>query len=78
MPQGMGLRLYYSRFPAPAPCLLQPSDLYSEPYIQHFINNNNLFLKLHSYAGSYQVSADPNTHLVDLIVTFVSKANLHP
>ena len=57
---------------------MQPGDLYNEPYIQHFLNNNTALLKLNNYAGSYQASADPNTHLVDLIITFVSKANWRP
>jgi outer membrane protein assembly factor BamA len=57
---------------------MQPGDLYNEPYIQHFLNNNSTLLKLNNYVGSYQASADPNTHLVDLIVTFVSKANWRP
>ncbi len=57
---------------------MKPSDLYNEPYIQHFLNNNTALLKLNNYVGSYQASADPNTHLVDLTITFVSKANRRP
>lgn len=52
---------------------MKPGDLYNEPYIQHFLNANTALLKLNNYAGSYQASADPNTHLVDLSITFVFK-----
>lgn len=52
---------------------MKPGDLYSEPYVQHFLNANTALLKLNDYAGTYQASADPNTHLVDLSITFVSK-----
>ena len=50
---------------------MKPGDLYNERYIQTFINNNTALQHLATYSASFQVSADPQTHLVDLTIMFV-------
>lgn len=53
---------------------MKPGDLYNERYVQTFINNNTALQHLATYSASFQASADPQTHLVDLTITFVRGA----
>lgn len=53
---------------------MKPGDLYNEHYVQTFINNNTALQHLATYSASFQASADPQTHLVDLTITFVRGA----
>jgi outer membrane protein insertion porin family len=48
---------------------LKPNDAFSLPYILSFMNNKPL-KALSAYTYSYQTSADPSTHLVDLTLNF--------
>ena len=49
---------------------MKPGAPYNEQYVAKFINNNTSLPHLARYSGSFQASADPQTHLVDLTVTF--------
>jgi outer membrane protein insertion porin family len=49
---------------------MKAGDVYDEPYINKFIQNNTAMRKLSAYAGGYQASADPQKHTVDLTLTF--------
>ncbi len=55
--------------------LMKPNDIYNETYIAKFINNNTALRGLATYSASFQASADPQTHLVDLTITFVPSSN---
>jgi outer membrane protein assembly factor BamA len=50
---------------------MKAGDIYNEAYIGSFLNNNTAMQHLATYAASFQASADPQTHLVDLTITFV-------
>jgi len=50
---------------------MKPGDVYNEAYISSFLNNNTAMQHLATYSASFQASADPLTHLVDLTITFV-------
>jgi outer membrane protein insertion porin family len=49
---------------------MKPGDVYNPAYVSEFIHNNTALRHLSTYAGSFQASADPQTHLVDLTLTF--------
>lgn len=51
--------------------LLKPGDLYNPSYVAGFIQRNTALQHLATYTASFQASADPQTHLVDLTITFV-------
>ena len=53
---------------------MKAGDLYNEHYVQTFINNNTALQHLATYSASFQTSADPQTHLVDLTITFIRGA----
>jgi outer membrane protein insertion porin family len=53
---------------------LKHGDPYSEPYVTTFLHNNSALHQLDGLTASFQASADPNTHLVDLTITFVLNA----
>jgi outer membrane protein insertion porin family len=49
---------------------IKPGDVFNETYVQTFITGNKGLQGLAKYAGSYQIAADPTTHLVDLTMQF--------
>ena len=49
---------------------LKPGDVYNPAYVPEFIHKNTALKHLSTYSGSFQASADPTTHLVDLTLTF--------
>jgi outer membrane protein insertion porin family len=49
---------------------MKPGDVYNPTYVPEFIHNNTALKHLSTYAGSFQASADPQTHQVDLTLTF--------
>ncbi len=53
---------------------LKPGELYDADYVSAFLINNTAMQTLAHYAGSFQAAADPQTHLVDLTVSFVRAA----
>jgi outer membrane protein insertion porin family len=51
--------------------LLQPGELYNPEYVSGFLKNNTALQALAHYSASFKAIADPNTHTVDLIITFI-------
>ena len=51
--------------------LLKPGDIYNLEYVINFLVKNSAVHSLDPYAASFKSYADPNTHLVDLVVNFV-------
>ena len=51
---------------------LKPGDVYNPAYVAEFIHNNTALKHLSTYAGSFQASADPQTHQVDLTIKFAT------
>jgi outer membrane protein insertion porin family len=49
---------------------MKPGDIYNPSYVAAFIHNNTALRHLSTYAGTFRAEADPQTHLVDLTVTF--------
>jgi len=49
---------------------MKPGDIYNADFVANFIPDHDSFKQLNSYSAAYQASADPNTHLVDLTITF--------
>lgn len=49
---------------------MKPGDVYNPAYVSNFIHANKTLRHLSTYAGSFQASADPQTHLVDLTIAF--------
>jgi outer membrane protein insertion porin family len=49
---------------------IKHSDPYSEPYVSNFLHNNTALRELDGLIATFQATADPNTHLVDLVITF--------
>ena len=49
---------------------MKPGDVYNPTYVSKFIQSNKTLFHLSTYAGAFQASADPTTHLVDLTLTF--------
>jgi len=55
--------------------LMKPGDVYSDIYVSGFIQANTALQHLAKYAATFQASADPQTHLVDLTITFTPNAH---
>lgn len=51
--------------------LLKPGDLYDPGYVRAFLTNNTALRGLAGYAGAFKAISDPQTHQVDLMITFV-------
>ena len=49
---------------------MKPGDVYNPAYVTAFIHANKALQHLSTYAGTFQASADPQTHLVDLTIAF--------
>ncbi|HSY37439.1 MAG TPA: hypothetical protein VK814_16925 [Acidobacteriaceae bacterium] len=54
---------------------MKSGDIYNPTYVKEFIHNNTALKHLSKYAGTFQASADPQTHLVDLTLTFAPNNN---
>lgn len=52
--------------------MLKPGDLYDVGYVRGFLANNTAMRGLSGYAGQFRAASDPQTHQVDLTVTFVA------
>jgi len=50
---------------------MKPNDVYNEMYVANFITNNSALKHLSVYSASFKAIGDPQTHLVDLTITFV-------
>ena len=53
---------------------MQAGDLYNVEYVTSFVRNNSALRSLEPYSMAYKSVADPQTHTVDLILTFVRGA----
>lgn len=51
--------------------LLKPGAVYDPLYTANFLSKNTALLNLAGYNASFQASADPQTHLVDLTINFI-------
>ncbi|MBB5316333.1 POTRA domain-containing protein [Tunturibacter empetritectus] len=49
---------------------MNPGDFYDTTYLTGFLHNNSAIQSLAGYSATYNAIADPNTHLVDLTITF--------
>ena len=54
--------------------LMKAGDLYNPEYVTGFLKNNTALRALAGYSFTYKAYADPNTHTVDLVLTFVRDA----
>jgi outer membrane protein assembly factor BamA len=50
--------------------LMKSGELYNPEYATNFLKNNTALLALANYSASFKAYADPNTHTVDLVITF--------
>ena len=53
---------------------MKPGDIYNADFVANFMTDHDSFKQLNSYSAAYQASADPQTHLVDLTITFFPSA----
>lgn len=51
--------------------LMKTGELYNPDYLREFLKSNTALQALQGYSASYKAYADPNTHTVDLVLTFV-------
>jgi outer membrane protein assembly factor BamA len=49
---------------------MNPGDFYDTTYLTNFLHNNSALQSLAGYSATYDAISDPNTHLVDLTITF--------
>jgi outer membrane protein insertion porin family len=49
---------------------MKPGDVYNPEYVSTFVKANKSLPLLSTYAGGFKASADSQTHLVDLTITF--------
>ncbi len=50
--------------------LMKAGELYNPEYVAGFLENNTALKALTGYGASFKAYADPNTHTVDLVITF--------
>jgi outer membrane protein assembly factor BamA len=50
--------------------LMKTGELYNPEYLRAFLKSNTALQALDGYSGAYKAYADPNTHTVDLVITF--------
>ena len=50
---------------------MHPGDVFDEAYASSFLKNNSALQSFNGYAAKFKTVADPDTHTVDLIMTFV-------
>ncbi|WP_260705060.1 POTRA domain-containing protein [Edaphobacter flagellatus] len=55
---------------------MNPGDFYDVNYLTTFLNKNTALRSLNGYSATYKAFSDPNTHLVDLVITFVKGGTL--
>ena len=54
---------------------MKPGDLYNAAYVATVLKNNTALQALNGYSAGFKASADPQTHLVDLTITFIRGAS---
>ena len=55
---------------------LHPGDPYDTVYVSTFLQKNTALRSLAGHSASYKAISDPDTHLVDLTITFVKGGSL--
>lgn len=55
---------------------MNPGDFYDVTYLNSFLLRNSAIQSLRGYSATYKAASDPNTHLVDLTLTFVKGGTL--
>lgn len=55
---------------------MKPGDFYDVNYMTEFLKQNGALQLLRGYSAAYKAFSDPNTHLVDLVLTFVKGGTL--
>jgi outer membrane protein insertion porin family len=55
---------------------MKHGDPYSDQYVANFLHNNTALRQFDGIAGTFQATSDPNTHLVDLTITFVPNPHI--
>ena len=55
---------------------MHPGDIYDVTYVTTFLNKNTALQSLNEYSATYKASSDHDTHLVDLVLTFVKGGTL--
>jgi outer membrane protein insertion porin family len=50
--------------------LMKAGELYNPEYVSGFLKNNTALQALAGYSASFKAYADPNTHTVDVVLTF--------
>jgi outer membrane protein assembly factor BamA len=55
---------------------MNPGDAYDVNYVTSFLNKNTALQSFNGYSATYKAYSDPNTHLVDLVLTFVKGGTL--
>lgn len=53
---------------------LKPGDAYNADYVSGFLQNNSALRALENYSAAFKSYADPNTHTVDVVITFIRAA----
>ena len=51
--------------------LMKTGELYNPEYVAGFLKNNTALRALEGYTAAFKAYADPNSHTVDLVLTFV-------
>jgi outer membrane protein insertion porin family len=51
--------------------LMKTGELYNPEYVSGFLKNNTSLRALEGYSAGFKAYADPNTHTVDLVLTFL-------
>jgi outer membrane protein insertion porin family len=54
--------------------LMKAGELYNPEYVTGFLKNNTALKALLGYSATFKAYADPNTHTVDLVLTFIHGA----
>jgi outer membrane protein insertion porin family len=55
---------------------MNPGDFYDVTYLTSFLLKNSAIQSLRGYSATYKAVSDPDTHLVDLTLTFVKGGSL--
>ncbi|MBS1823023.1 MAG: hypothetical protein JST61_13805 [Acidobacteria bacterium] len=55
---------------------MNPGDFYDVNYLTTFLNKNTALRSFNGYSATYKAFSDPNSHLVDLVITFVKGGTL--
>ncbi len=51
--------------------LMKAGELYNPEYVATFLKKNTALRALEGYSASFKAYADPNTHTVDLVISFI-------